>query len=93
MATPTALLVGVGIGEENGILIKNGKIIETMQDVDVIAFYMTGDITRGQLQKTEFKNINKEMNNLGIKTAIIGEKREKLGKQYLEVQILLLQQL
>jgi len=55
MATPTALLVGVGIGEENGILIQNGKSIETMQDVDIIAFDMTGDITGGQLQKTEFK--------------------------------------
>jgi len=77
MATPTVLLVGIEIGEENGILIQNGKIIETMQDADIIAFDMTGDITQDLLEKTEFRKINKEINELGIETAIIIEKDRK----------------
>jgi len=77
MAIPTVLLVGIEIGEENGILIQNDKTIETMQDADIIAFDMTGDITQDLLDKTEFRKINKELNELGIETAIICEKDRK----------------
>lgn len=48
LATPTALMVGSGIGAENGILIRSGEAIQTMKDVKAIAFDKTGTLTRGK---------------------------------------------
>ncbi len=53
LATPTALMVGSGIGAERGILIRSGEAIQTMKDVKVIAFDKTGTLTRGKPQVTE----------------------------------------
>ena len=48
LATPTALMVGSGIGAENGILIRSGEAIQAMRDVRVVVFDKTGTITRGR---------------------------------------------
>ena len=48
LGTPTALMVGSGIGAENGILIRNGEAIQTLKDVTAIAFDKTGTITKGK---------------------------------------------
>ena len=48
LATPTALMVGAGLGAENGVLIRNGEAIQTLQEVRVVAFDKTGTITRGR---------------------------------------------
>jgi Cu+-exporting ATPase len=48
LATPTALMVGSGIGAENGILIRSGEAIQTMNAVTVVAFDKTGTITEGR---------------------------------------------
>ncbi len=53
LATPTALMVGSGMGAENGILIRNGAAIQTMKDVDVIVFDKTGTITKGIPEVTD----------------------------------------
>jgi len=53
LATPTALMVGSGIGAENGILIRSGAAIQTMRDVGVIVFDKTGTLTRGQPAVTD----------------------------------------
>jgi P-type Cu+ transporter len=53
LATPTALMVGSGLGAERGILIRNGEAIQTMKDVKVIAFDKTGTITRGRPEVTD----------------------------------------
>ncbi len=50
LATPTALLVGSGIGAERGILIRNGEALQRMKDVKVIVFDKTGTITYGNLK-------------------------------------------
>lgn len=47
LATPTALMVGSGIGAQNGILIRTGEAIQTMQQVTTIVFDKTGTITQG----------------------------------------------
>jgi Cu+-exporting ATPase len=48
LATPTALMVGSGIGAQNGILIRKGAAIQIMKDVHTIVFDKTGTVTEGK---------------------------------------------
>ena len=47
LATPTALMVGSGIGAQNGIIIRTGEAIQTMKEVSTIVFDKTGTVTQG----------------------------------------------
>ncbi len=47
LGTPTALMVGSGVGAEKGILIRNGEAVQTLKEVQAIAFDKTGTITAG----------------------------------------------
>ncbi len=53
LATPTALMVGSGIGAEKGVLIRKGEAIQTMKDVSVVVFDKTGTITKGRPEVTD----------------------------------------
>ena len=53
LATPTALMVGSGIGAENGILIRSGEAIQAMRDVRVVVFDKTGTLTKGKPDVTD----------------------------------------
>ncbi len=53
LATPTALMVGSGMGAENGILIRSGEAIQTLKDVRVLVFDKTGTITKGKPEVTD----------------------------------------
>ncbi|MBS3791834.1 copper-translocating P-type ATPase [Candidatus Bipolaricaulota bacterium] len=48
LATPTALMVGSGMGAENGVLIRKGEAIQTMKDIETIVLDKTGTITEGK---------------------------------------------
>jgi Cu+-exporting ATPase len=48
LATPTALMVGSGMGAEHGILIRSGEAIQTLKDVRIVVFDKTGTITKGK---------------------------------------------
>jgi len=48
LATPTALMVGSGVGAQNGILIRSGEAIQTLRAVTTIVFDKTGTITQGK---------------------------------------------
>ncbi|HNT53013.1 MAG TPA: heavy metal translocating P-type ATPase, partial [Candidatus Syntrophosphaera sp.] len=50
LATPTALMVGSGMGAERGILIRNGEALQRMKDVRAIVFDKTGTLTHGRPQ-------------------------------------------
>lgn len=58
LATPTALMVGSGIGAENGVLIRKGEAIQTMKDVHTIVFDKTGTITKGKPEVTDLVTVN-----------------------------------
>ncbi len=52
LATPTALMVGSGMGAERGVLLRSGEAIQTLKDVRVILLDKTGTITRGEPELT-----------------------------------------
>lgn len=53
LATPTALMVGSGMGAESGILIRSGEAIQTLKDTKIIAFDKTGTLTKGKPELTD----------------------------------------
>jgi Cu+-exporting ATPase len=53
LATPTAIMVGVGKGAENGILIKSGEALETTHKLQAVVFDKTGTLTKGEPEVTD----------------------------------------
>src|SRR3977135_1495269 len=48
LATPTAIMVGTGVGARRGILIKNGEALERGYKIDVVVLDKTGTLTEGR---------------------------------------------
>jgi Cu+-exporting ATPase len=53
LATPTALMVGSGMGAENGVLIRRGAAIQALKDVSTIVVDKTGTVTIGKPAVTD----------------------------------------
>lgn len=60
LATPTAIMVGVGKGAENGILIKDAESLELAKKVTAIVLDKTGTITEGRPQVTGIQWLNND---------------------------------
>ncbi len=60
LATPTAIMVGVGKGAEKGILIKDAESLELAKKVNAIVLDKTGTITEGKPQVTGIQWLNND---------------------------------
>ncbi len=60
LATPTALMVGSGMGAKRGILIRKGEAIQTMKEIKIVVFDKTGTITKGKPEVREIYSEVKE---------------------------------
>lgn len=53
LATPTAIMVGSGLGAESGVLIRSGEAIQSLKDIKAVVFDKTGTITKGEPALTD----------------------------------------
>ncbi len=79
LATPTAVIVGVGKAAENGILIKNAESLEKFDSVNFVVMDKTGTITKGQPEVTDI-----EGNNLQILASLENLSEHPLAKAVVE---------
>jgi len=71
LATPTALMVGSGIGAQRGILIRNGEALQRMKDLKVIVFDKTGTLTQGKPELIHIETLSgTEQENLAWAAAL-----------------------
>jgi len=76
LATPISIMVGVGKAAEFGILIRNGEVLQTAGEIDVIVFDKTGTITEGKPTIQAIVPVDYEENELLQLVASIENKSE-----------------
>lgn len=64
LATPTAIMVGTGLGANHGILIKNGESLEHAHKINVIILDKTGTVTEGKPSVTDIVSDDIDENEL-----------------------------
>jgi Cu+-exporting ATPase len=74
IATPTALMVGVGKGAEGGILIRGGEYLEEARNLQVVVFDKTGTLTKGEPELTDVIVTDSLSEKEALRFAAIAEK-------------------
>lgn len=76
LATPVAIMVGTGRGAANGILIKSGEALQTLQGIETVVLDKTGTITEGKPSVTDMRAANRDTELL-LKIAYSLEKQSE----------------
>lgn len=81
VATPAALMVGVGKGADNGILIRSGEVLERAEKLTAVVFDKTGTITRGEPSITDMISLGNvsEVELLSLAAAVESGSEHPLG--------------
>jgi len=66
LATPMSVMVGVGKGAQNGVLIKNAEALERMNEVDTLIVDKTGTITEGKPSVETMTSVNSDFSEQQI---------------------------
>ena len=74
IATPAALMVGVGKGAEMGILIRGAEYLERAEKLNAVVFDKTGTLTRGEPEVTEIAPASGVRSEDVLQIAAIAEK-------------------
>jgi len=77
LATPTAIMVGVGKGAENGILIKSGEALESAHKLQAVVFDKTGTLTKGEPEVTDIILTKQFTEEQVLQFAAIAEKNSE----------------
>ena len=86
LATPTAMVAGIGRAAKRGILVKGGKYLEAMGSVDAVVFDKTGTITLGKARVSDIVSVSDFSEEELLTLAVCAEKfsEHPLGEAILE---------
>lgn len=81
LATPMSVMVGVGRGAKEGVLIKDAAVLETMENADTIIVDKTGTLTEGKPRLTEIETVEELSDNelLRLAAAVETNSEHPLG--------------
>ncbi len=77
LATPTAIIVGVGKGAREGILIKDAATLQKLHEVNTVVLDKTGTITRGKPTVQEIKNFSDSQDDTLVSIVASIEKKSE----------------
>lgn len=84
LATPVAIMVGTGVGAENGLLIKNAEILEKAHLIKTIVFDKTGTITKGKPKVIDFISYDNKQELVSILYTIESKSEHPLANAICE---------
>lgn len=80
LATPTAIMVGVGRGAQNGILIKDAQSLELAKKTDAVVLDKTGTITEGKPAVTDIVWLNNDDRDLPVLLSVEKQSEHPLAE-------------
>jgi Cu2+-exporting ATPase len=81
LATPTAIMVGTGLGAKRGVLFKNAIALETSARIDTVVMDKTGTLTKGEPEVTDVVVIGlDELRFLALVAAVEAESEHPLAR-------------
>jgi Cu2+-exporting ATPase len=81
LATPTAIMVGTGLGARRGVLFKTATALETSAHIDTVVMDKTGTLTRGEPEVTDIATVGMtEKELLALAAAVESESEHPLAQ-------------